>query len=116
MGRHHAAAATEAITIAQLAVIVSEATRREVRQTTVTDEDWRDARIAGVMTAIYADMLLGMFRAARLGDFTATNPALETLLGWPPRTMHEFALGGEVDRMPIAAPEGHPMPPCATFP
>ena len=30
-----------------------------------------------------------VFRAARRGDFAATDPALETLLGRPPRTMRE---------------------------
>lgn len=81
--------AADAITMAQLAAIASEATGREVRHTTVTDEEWRDAKIAGGMPAMYADMLLGTFRAARRGDFAATDPALGTLLGRPPRTMHE---------------------------
>ena len=41
------------------------------------------------MLPIYAEMLLGTFRAARGGDFAATDPALETLLGRAPRTMRE---------------------------
>ncbi len=81
--------AADAITMAQLAAIASEATGREVRHTTVTDEEWQDAKIAGGMPAMYADMLLGTFRAARRGDFAATDAALGTLLGRPPRTMHE---------------------------
>lgn len=81
--------AADAITMAQLAAIASEATGHEVRHTTVTDEEWRDAKIAGGMSAMYADMLLGTFRAARRGDFAATDPALGILLGRPPRTMHE---------------------------
>ncbi|TPG22268.1 NAD-dependent epimerase/dehydratase family protein [Sphingomonas koreensis] len=81
--------AANAITMAQLAAIASEATGREVRHTTVTDEEWRDAKIAGGMPAMYADMLLGTFRAARRGDFAATDASLGTLLGRPPRTMRE---------------------------
>ena len=38
---------------------------------------------------MYADMLLGTFQAARNGDFAATDPALETLLGRAPRTMRD---------------------------
>lgn len=76
--------------MAEIAVIVSETTGREVRHTTVTDEEWLDAKVAGGTPAIYADMLLGTFRAARRGDFAATDPALGTLLGRPPRTMRDI--------------------------
>ncbi len=81
--------ASKAVTMAQVAAIASEVIGREVRHTTVTDEEWRDAKIAGGMPAMYADMLLGTFRAARKGDFAATDPALGTLLGRPPRTMRD---------------------------
>lgn len=75
--------------MAQLAVIASEVTGREVRHMTVTDAEWRDAKIAGGMPAMYADVLLGTFRAARRGDFAATDPALGNLIGRSPRTMRE---------------------------
>lgn len=84
--------ASEAITMAQLAAIASEATGREVRHTTVADEEWRVAKIAAGMPAMYADMLLGTFRAARRGDFAATDPALGTLIGQTPRTMRDVLL------------------------
>jgi hypothetical protein len=82
--------------MAQLAVIASEATGREVRHTTVTDEDWRDAKIAGGMPAMYADMLVGTFRAARQGNSAATDPALGSSLGRPPRDDASGAMGGEI--------------------
>lgn len=81
--------AGQAVTMAEIAAIASEVTGRKVRHTTVSDEQWRDAKITGGMPALYADMLLGTFRAARQGHFAATNPALETLLGRTPRTMRE---------------------------
>ena len=81
--------AANAITMAELAAIASEATGREMRHMVVTDAKWRDAKVATGMPAVYADMLLGTFRAARRGDFAATDPALETLLGRAPRTMRE---------------------------
>ncbi|WBO22908.1 SDR family oxidoreductase [Sphingomonas abietis] len=81
--------ASEAVTMTQLAAIASEVTGREVRHTTVTDEEWRNAKIAGGMPAMYADMLLGTFQAARRGDFAATHPALAKLLGRPPRNMRD---------------------------
>lgn len=82
--------AAKAVTMAEIAAIASEVTGREVRHTTITDEVWRDAKIAAGMPAMYADMLLGTFRAARRGDFAATDPALGTLLGRTPKTMRDI--------------------------
>ena len=46
--------------------------------------------IAAGMPPFYADMLLGTFRAARRGDFAATDPLPQTLLRRPPWTMSEI--------------------------
>lgn len=81
--------AARAVTMAEVAALASEVTGREVRHTTVSDAEWRDAKIAAGIPAIYAEMLLGTFRAARRGDFAATDPALELLLGRRPRTMRD---------------------------
>ena len=51
-------------------------TGREVRHTSVSDTEWRDAKVAVGTPGFYADLLLGTFRAARQGDFAATDPAL----------------------------------------
>lgn len=82
--------ASEAVTMAQLAAIASEVMGREVRHTVISDDAWRDAKVAAGMPAIYADMLLGTFRASRRGDFAAINPTLENLLGRRPRTMRDL--------------------------
>lgn len=82
--------AATAVTMADIAVIASEVTGCEVRHTVVSDDEWRDAKVAAGMPSFYADMLLGTFRAARRGDFAATDSTLETLLGRPPRTMREI--------------------------
>jgi uncharacterized protein YbjT (DUF2867 family) len=84
--------AAAAVTMADIAAIASAVTGREVRHTTVTDEAWRDAKIAAGMPAMYADMLLGTFRAARRGDFEATDPTLEKLIGRAPKTMRDILL------------------------
>jgi NAD(P)H dehydrogenase (quinone) len=86
-------AAAEAITMAEVAAIASEVTGREVRHVTVSDEEWRDAKVAAGVPAIYAEMLLGTFRAARRGDFAATDPALARLLGRAPVTFREVLVG-----------------------
>lgn len=85
--------AADAVTMAEIAAIASAVIGREVRHTTITDEAWRDARIAAGMPAMYADMLLGTFRAARRGDFAATDPALGKLIGRTPKTMRDVLSG-----------------------
>ena len=81
--------ASEAVTMAEIASIASEVTKREVRHVTVSDEVWRDMKIAGGMPQAYADMLLGTFRAARHGDFAAVDPTLETLIGRRPKNLRD---------------------------
>ena len=81
--------ASQALTMAEIAALASEVMGREIRHVTVTDGEWSQAKIAAGMPAIYAEMLLGTFRAARRGDFAATDPTLQSLLGRSPRTFHD---------------------------
>lgn len=81
--------APQAFTMADIAAIASELTGREIRRVTVSDDEWRDAKTAEGVPAPMAEMLLGMYRAARRGDFATVDPALETLLGRRPRTMRD---------------------------
>ena len=81
--------AAQAVTMAELAALASELGGREVRHVVVSDGEWTEAKIAAGMPAMYAEMLLGVFVAARRGDFAATDPTLQTLLGRAPTTMRE---------------------------
>lgn len=81
--------APEAFTMAELADIASELTGREIRRVTVSDEEWLEAKAAEGVPLRMAEMLLGIYRAARRGDFAAVDPTLETLLGRRPRTMRD---------------------------
>ena len=74
---------------AEIAAIASDVTGREVRHVAVSDDEWRDARIGAGIPAIYAEMLLGTFKAARQGDFAAVDPTLRELIGRSPRTMRD---------------------------
>lgn len=85
--------APEAFTMADLAAVASELTGREVKQVTVSDDEWRDAMVAQGAPAPMAEMLLGMYRAARRGDFAAIDPTLEKLLGRRPQTMRDVLAG-----------------------
>ena len=81
--------ASQAVTMAEFAATASDVTGRKVRHVTVSDDEWRNAKIEAGMPAVYAEMLLGTFRAARRGDFAAVDQALETLLGRPPLTLRD---------------------------
>ena len=81
--------AADAVTMADVAAIASEVSGREVRHVTVTDDAWRDARVAAGMPPFYAEMLLGTFRAARRGDLATVDPTLAELLGRPPRSLRD---------------------------
>ena len=81
--------ATDAVTMADVAAIASEVSGREIQHVIVTDDAWRDARVAAGIPLFYAEMLLGTFRAARRGDFAAVDPTLGELLGRPPRSLRD---------------------------
>lgn len=81
--------ASVAVTMADLASIASEVTGREVRHRVVSDDEWRSARIAAGVPEPYANMLLGIFKAARRGDFATVDPALRHILGREPLNVRE---------------------------
>lgn len=81
--------APEAFTMTDLAAIASELTGREIKRITLSDDEWRESKVAAGLPAQMAEMLLGMYRAARRGDFATADPTLETLLGRRPQTMRD---------------------------
>jgi uncharacterized protein YbjT (DUF2867 family) len=76
-------AAPELLDFADVARIVSDLTGRTITRVVVDDEEWKATATGQGMPAAAADFTLGMFRAARAGEFAVTDPALETLLGRP---------------------------------
>jgi uncharacterized protein YbjT (DUF2867 family) len=81
--------APQAFTMTDLAAIASELTGREIKRVVVSDDEWREAKVAQGVPAPMAEMLLGFYRAARRGDFAAVDPTLETLLDRRPQTMRD---------------------------
>ncbi|SDG05706.1 Uncharacterized conserved protein YbjT, contains NAD(P)-binding and DUF2867 domains [Lentzea fradiae] len=73
---------------ADVARVVTVLTGRSVKRVVVDDEEWKESAVAAGMPAAFADFTLGMFRAARAGEFAVTDPALETLLGRPATPAH----------------------------
>ncbi|GAA5117173.1 NmrA family NAD(P)-binding protein [Pseudonocardia adelaidensis] len=75
--------APDALDLRDVAGILTELTGRTVRRVVADDDEWRATLVGHGVPEDRASMLLGMFRAARRGEFAAAGPALERLLGRP---------------------------------
>jgi uncharacterized protein YbjT (DUF2867 family) len=75
--------APELLDFSDVARIAGELADRKITRVVVDDEEWKAAAVAQGMPAEAADFTLGMFRAARAGEFAVSDPTLETLLGRP---------------------------------
>lgn len=73
--------APEALDLTDVARILSDITGRTITRGVVDDEEWKGAAVARGLPAPAADFTLGMFRAARHGEFAVADPTLESLLG-----------------------------------
>ncbi|MEV4824457.1 NmrA family NAD(P)-binding protein [Micromonospora sp. NPDC049274] len=76
--------ASEALDLEAVAALLTDITGRVIKRVVATDEEWRAGAIEGGMPAAAADFTLGLYRAARRGEFAVTDPTLEGLLGHPP--------------------------------
>ncbi len=90
--------AGEAIDLAGAAEIAAELAGRPICRVVVSDDRYRESLVERGAPAEQADMLIGMFRAARAGEFAAVDPTLEQLLGRRPTALRE------VLREVVAAP------------
>ncbi|MGS0683935.1 NmrA family NAD(P)-binding protein [Nakamurella sp. GG22] len=89
--------ASEMLTFADVADILSDITGRSIERVVVADDEWKAAAVDNGMPPAAADFTLGMFRAARQGEFAVTDPTLESVIGRRPhsaRSVIETILGG----------------------
>jgi uncharacterized protein YbjT (DUF2867 family) len=75
--------APQAVDLDDVAGVLSELTGHPVRRVVATDDEYAAGMTAQGMPEERAAMMLGLFRAARRGEFAATGPALGDLLGRP---------------------------------
>ncbi|MDQ0796182.1 NAD(P)H-binding protein [Streptomyces sp. B1I3] len=73
--------APDALDLDDVADILTRLTGRTVRRVVADDDEWVAGLIGNGVPEAQANMLLGMFRASRNGEFDVTGPALEKLLG-----------------------------------
>jgi NAD(P)H dehydrogenase (quinone) len=85
-----------ALDLEDVAGVLTELTGRRVRRVVADDDEWVAGLTAHGVPAGQAAMLLGMFHAARRGEFATTGPDLEALLERPAtslRSVLEEAIG-----------------------
>lgn len=72
---------TEMLDLEQVAGILSDMTGRTISRVVMDDEEWKEAAIARGLPPMVADFSLGMYLAARAGEYAVIDPTLELLLG-----------------------------------
>jgi NAD(P)H dehydrogenase (quinone) len=72
-----------ALDLEDVAGLLGELTGRTIRRVVADDDEWVASLTGHGVPAGQAAMLLGMFRAARRGEFAATGSDLEELIGRP---------------------------------
>jgi uncharacterized protein YbjT (DUF2867 family) len=82
--------AADVFDLEQVARVLGDVSGRRVRRVVVDDEQWQADMVARGVPEGRATLLLGMFLASRRGEFAATDPALEALLGRPATSLGEF--------------------------
>ena len=78
--------APELLDLADVARLLSDLSGHSIRRVVVDDDEWKATAVARGLPAPAADFTLGMFRAARRGEFAVTDPTLEAVLGRPATT------------------------------
>jgi NAD(P)H dehydrogenase (quinone) len=85
--------APEVFDLQGVADILTKLTGRTIRRTVVGDDEWATGLAAHGAPEALTTMMLGMFRAARRGEFSATDPTLGDLLGRPVTPLSSFLDG-----------------------
>ena len=75
---------SEAIDLDGVAALASELTHRPIRRIVVPDAEYRAGLTAQGFPEERADLLLGMFRASRRGEFAQVDPTLARLINRSP--------------------------------
>lgn len=103
--------AAEALDFADVATILSQLHGRPVEWQPISDEEQEKRLSANGVPAHVIGIMLGMYRAARVGEFAAVDPTLATLLGRNPTSLRDVLAAGkdDLDR-DDQSPRSTPMP------
>ncbi len=93
--------AADAYTLDDIAGMLTELTGRSIIRVVADDDDWSKGLVARGVPKDQATMLLGMFLASRRGEFAATDPTLEELLGRATRSIRPLLAGAIRSDRPV---------------
>ncbi|WP_413806537.1 NAD(P)H-binding protein [Streptomyces sp. OE57] len=80
----------EEIDMAGIAKILTRLTGRPIRRVVVSDDEYRARLVSHGVPEPSADLLVGLFAAARAGDFAPVDPTLADLLGRPTVRVEDY--------------------------
>lgn len=86
--------AAEALDLDDVAAILAELHRRPVERQMITDEQHAATLAERGVPPTAVEIALGLYRAARAGEFATVDPALGALLGRRPMTLREVLAAG----------------------
>src|SRR6202453_3034284 len=85
--------APDAFDLDDVAGMLTKLTGRTIRRTIADDDEWAAGLAAHGAPEALATGMLGVFRTARRGEFSATSPTLSDLLGRPATPLSSFLEG-----------------------
>jgi NAD(P)H dehydrogenase (quinone) len=89
--------APDAVDLDGVARILSDLTGRSIDRVVADDDEWKAGLVGRGVPEAQADFTLGLFRAARRGEFDVTDPTLEDLLGRPATPLRSILEGVVAD-------------------
>lgn len=84
---------SEALDLDDVAAILAEIGGKTVKRRIISDDDQAAGLRAHGAPPAVVDIVLGLYRAARAGEFAAVDPTLGTLIGRKPRTLRDVLAG-----------------------
>lgn len=81
--------AQEALDLANIATILSELHGRPIERRMIPNDEQADRLAQRGVPAAAAEIMLGMYKAARAGEFAAVDPTLATLIGRSPLAVRD---------------------------
>lgn len=88
--------ATEALDLDDVANILADLHGKSVERRVISDAEQAKGMTGRGVPAGAVEMALGLYRAARAGEFAAVDPTLEVLLGRAPMTIRQVLASGRV--------------------
>ncbi|MFE2886044.1 SDR family oxidoreductase [Streptomyces sp. NPDC059272] len=79
----------EALDLADVAALASAIAGRTIKRVTVSDDEYRAGLVSHGAPEEQAELLVGLFRASRQGEFAEVGPLLGELIGRAPTSLRE---------------------------